>query len=100
MRGTAMKKLKCIIPALLLAGLTQTGCVLTSAQVLTTFEFDDPVTISGPTALIGQAVDLNTISEYQDHKDKIQSVADLALLGQFENLGSTDIQLEVLMTTD
>ena len=63
-----------------------TGCLLTSGQVLISFPLAD---ISVPTvgAAIRRDIDLNSIADYQDHKDSLKDLVDLALLGQVHNTG-------------
>ncbi len=92
-----MKNIRLWLPVMALAGLISAGCFLVSGQFTVTFEFNDPVDIVSPTALAGQVVDLNSIEEYSDHKDKLKDVADLALLGQFTNLTSNATNVEVWM---
>jgi len=84
-----MNKLRWIVPLLVLAALTSTGCFLTSAQILTHFDLPNPFTINAanPADLFEQVpVDLNTISDYNDNKQDLKGLTDLALLGTFTNL--------------
>src|SRR5262245_3435968 len=83
---------------LALVGMTA-GCVLTSGQFLVNFELGD-VRVPGPTTLVSQVVDLNTISEYRDHKENLKTLADLALLGTITNNTSNAVDVEVWMTRD
>ena len=43
-------------------------------------------------------VDLNSISDYEDHKDKLKGVLDLAVLGEFVHVGGSAVQVDVWMT--
>jgi hypothetical protein len=92
-----MKNFRLWFPVAALAALMAAGCVLVSGQFLVTFEFDDPLTITSPTQLAGVAVNLNDIGDYNDHKDKLKDVADLALLGKITNLSGTATTVEVWM---
>jgi hypothetical protein len=91
-----MKSLRLILPSLALAALAATGCFLISGQFLVTFDF--PNTVSVTTGGVdGVTIDLNTISDYADHKDNLKGLADIAILGNFHNSGLTDIDVEVWM---
>jgi len=72
----------CALP--LLAG---TGCIVTSGQVMVSFELAD-VSIPTVASALRQDIDLNTISEYQDYKQDLKALADLAILGQVHNMGA------------
>lgn len=82
-----MKRFRFWASTLSLAALMSAGCFLVSGQFTVVYEFDTPINITSPTAVFGQLVDLSTVSEYEDNKDKLDTVADLALLGQFTNTG-------------
>ena len=92
-----LKNLRLIAPAASLAALTATGCVLVSGQFAVSYEFDDPVTVTSPTQLAGVPVNLNEVSEYDDHQDKLEEVVDLALVGRIVNLTGTAVAVEVWM---
>jgi len=91
-------KMRSLLAALALAAMTS-GCILTSGQFLVSFELGD-VRVPGPTTLVSQVVDLNTISEYRDHKSNLKTLADLALLGTITNNTSNPVDVEVWMTKD
>src|SRR5215468_9913482 len=91
-------KMRSLLAALALAVMTS-GCILTSGQFLVSFELGD-VRVPGPTTLVSQVVDLNTISEYRDHKSNLKTLADLALLGTITNNTSNPVDVEVWMTKD
>src|SRR5262245_29161209 len=98
-----MKKLRWIVPVLVLAALTSTGCFITSAQILTHFDLPNPFTInaSNPADLFEQVpVDLNELSDYTDNKDKLEGLTDLAILGQFTNLTAQAGTVSVYITPD
>ena len=91
-----MKNLRWIVPALLLAFATP-GCVLVSGQFLIDFELDN-FNASTDSAVTREDVDLTTDSDYNDHKDDVKGLADVAVLGKITNLGSTAIGVEVWIT--
>jgi len=91
-----MKNLRWIVPALLL-GFAAPGCVLVSGQFLIDFDLDNFNT-STSTAVTSQEVDLTTESVYEDHKDDLKGLSDVAVLGKITNTGSTAIGIEVWMT--
>ncbi len=94
-----MKTLRYALPLLALAGLLSSGCILTSAQIMATYDLPDPFEVTNTLALNHIDVDLNTISDYADNKDKLKDVVDLAILGKFENrTGSPAGTLTVYMT--
>ena len=91
-----MKSMRWIVPALIL-GLAAPGCVLVSGQFLLEFELED-FDVSTSTTVTVEDVDLNTESDYTDHKDDLKGLADVAVLGKITNTGSTAIGVEVWMT--
>lgn len=91
-----MKALKFVIPALVLV-FAAAGCILISGQFLIDFELDN-FTATTETAVTREDVDLNTESDYQDHKDELKSIADIAVLGKITNNGLGPIGVEVWMT--
>jgi hypothetical protein len=81
---------------LLLAGLALlAGCVLTSGQIVISFEIDD-ATITA-TGVDGVSIDLNENSDYEDHKDDLEGLADLAIVGAVTNEGAA-LNVEAWMT--
>lgn len=82
-----MKQFRLWASTLSLAALMSAGCFLVSGQFTVVFNFDTPITVGSPTAVFGQLVDLSSVDEYNDNKDKIDTVSDLALLGKFTNTG-------------
>jgi hypothetical protein len=93
-----MRILRLLLPSLALAALTATGCILTSAQVLVSYDLTNPLTIASPDDVVGVSVDLNTVPDYKDNRDKIKDLSDLALLGEFNNTGTGAVDIEVWMT--
>lgn len=94
-----MKTLRFALPLLALAGLLSSGCILTSAQIMATYDLPNPFTVVSATTLQHVDVDLNTVSDYADNKDKLKDVVDLALLGKFiNNTGSPALGVTVYIT--
>lgn len=93
-----MKNLRWILPCLALV-LFAPGCILTSGQFTLDFDLPD-ITATSSTGIVGQQIDLNTESDYKDHKDNVKDIADFAVLGTFNNTGGTDVDVEVYMTRD
>jgi|KBSSwiStaDraftv2_1062776.scaffolds.fasta_scaffold46572_2 hypothetical protein len=91
-----MKNLRWIVPALAIA-LAAPGCVLVSGQFLIDFKLTD-FTTTTETAVSRADVDLSTEEDYNDHKDELQGLSDVAVLGTLENTGNTAINAEVWMT--
>jgi hypothetical protein len=69
-----------------LVALGATGCFLTSAQILAHFALPDPFTINGADGFERIPVDLSTVSEWKDNKDKLKTISDFALVGTFTNV--------------
>jgi hypothetical protein len=91
-----MKNLRLLLPSLLLAALTSTGCFLVSGQFLVQLDLDT-VTVTSPLSINGVVVDLHENDTYNDHKDNIKDIADFALLGNVHNNSSSALSLEVYM---
>ncbi len=90
-----MKRLKMLALVLPLAFV---GCILTTGQI--TIDFDiGTVTITSPDNMEAEQVDLNTIQDYVDHKEDLEGVADMALLGEVENTGPA-LGVEAWLTKD
>lgn len=92
-----MKTLRYVLPLIALAGVLASGCILVSAQVLASYDLPDPLVVTNVANVVDVDVDLNEISEYDDNKDKLKDVSDLAFLGKFENTGAA-VNVEVWMT--
>lgn len=80
-----MNKLRIGILSLALATLTAAGCPLISGQFLVKFDMPTPLQVTVAGNVTKADIDLNTISEYKDHKDNMKDVADFAVLGEFTN---------------
>ena len=79
-------KLRLLVGSVGLSALVLTGCFITQAQVFANFALPNPFTIDSTTDPFERvAVDLNTISAYNDHKDNIQTLSDVAIVGKFTN---------------
>jgi hypothetical protein len=64
--------------------LTLCGCLLTTGQVAIDFDLGD-INVNDPDNLVAEQVDLNTVEDYVEHKDEIEGVTDLAILGTITN---------------
>ena len=87
-----MKNLRLLLVGLglvALAALGTTGCFITSAQILAHYALPSPFTINGADGYETIPVDLNTVSDYKDNKDKLKDVSDLAIIGKFTNTDGT-----------
>ena len=94
-----MKNLRLILPSLLLAALTASGCWLVSGQFTVSEDLPTPLNVSGPGALFAAPIDLNDQNTYKDHKSDLKDLVDCAVLGTFRNNSSIAITIEVWMTT-
>jgi hypothetical protein len=81
-----------------LVGLAATGCFITSAQILAHFALPNPVSIDGADGFERVPVDLNTIKDYADNKDKLKDIVDLAIVGSFKNTGGPGGVVSVYIT--
>jgi len=93
-----MNVLRRAVPLLALAALAA-GCMLTSGQFTATYDLPDPIVVSQNLSESFD-VDLNTVSEYKDHKDQIKRVEDVSLVGEFTNSGASAAQVEVWLVAD
>lgn len=94
-----MKTLKTTTIALAAAAALAAGCILTSGQIFAHFDLPDPFTINSTSSAFERVVvDLNTIEEYEEHKDKLKGLSDVALVGRFTNVGGQAGAVEVWMT--
>ncbi|NOT34481.1 MAG: hypothetical protein HOP12_09960 [Candidatus Eisenbacteria bacterium] len=89
-----------LLAGLVLATIAVNGCILTSAQILVNFELGN-VDINNVTAAVGRVVvDLNSISDYSDNKDKLKNISDFAVLGKFVNNAGPAGSVEVWVTPE
>jgi hypothetical protein len=92
-----MKHRRLLLPGLALVALVGSGCFLISGQIMIHFAVGN-VTVANPSAVNGVYVDLTTIADYNDNKDKLEDLSDLALLGTFTNNGVSALDVEVWVT--
>lgn len=88
-----MNKTKLALAALLAASLI-VACGLATGTITIVYELDDDIHSTEAT-LEWEAIDLTTIEDYNDHKDKIKSVDNVALVGVVHNIGNTPVSGEV-----
>ena len=93
-----MKNVRLILPSLLLAALTASGCWLISGQFTVSFNLQTPLNVDSATNIAFAQVNLNTIGDYKDHKGDLKDLTDCALLGKFTNTGSGSLAILVYMT--
>ena len=85
--------------ALLVLPLLASGCILVSGQFLVNFDLGT-IQVNSPTDVVGRDVDLNDIGDYNDHKDELKGLADVAVLGMITNQGTEAIDVDIWMTPD
>ncbi|HEX5029871.1 MAG TPA: hypothetical protein VFX78_00265 [Candidatus Eisenbacteria bacterium] len=90
-----MKSLRWLILGLGI-GILASGCILTSGQIQLDFAVDDGTVTSN--GLVGMPINLSDEEEYQDHKEDIKNLSDLAFLGKFTNNTPNAFTVEVWMT--
>jgi hypothetical protein len=91
--------MKILRAAPLLLALAIPGCILISGQVLVTYDLPD-ITVPSPLALVPIQVDLNTVSDYNDHKSNLKGVADEALVGLIKNDKAAPLSVQVWITPE
>jgi hypothetical protein len=74
-----MKTIKWIVPALALM-LAAAGCILISGQFLIDFELPN-FQAQTSSNIVAEHVDLNDNEDYNDHKEELQGIVDIAVLG-------------------
>lgn len=96
-----MRVTRRIMPLLLVAGLPLAGCLLTSGQFLVSVDLlpGQPIVATNP-GVVPIPVDLTTEDVYNDYKENLVSVADLALLGEVTNSGATAASVTFYMTPE
>jgi len=90
-----MRTLRTAVPVLALAALAAAGCFLISGQFVVNYALPSPLNAASGATLTGVDVDLNTVGEYRDHKDKLKRIEDLALVGDFRNNTGAAATIEV-----
>lgn len=93
------KRMRTIVPSLLLAALIGTGCVLVSGQFVIQVDLGDASinVVNASSLLAGYYVDLPSNSTWKDHKDDIKQLEDLALVGQFHNTGASSVSISLYL---
>jgi hypothetical protein len=90
-----------LLASLAVAAVGASGCIITSAQILAAFDLPNPFTINSTTDPFERVlVDLNTIEDYADNKDKLKGLTDFAVLGTFVNESGPAGGVEVWVTAD
>ena len=95
-----MKTSRLLLASAVLGAALGNGCIITSAQVLTHFSLPNPVHIVSGTADHSELipVDLTTLSDYNDHKEDLKGLTDLAILGKFTNVSGPAGGVNVYIT--
>ena len=91
-----MKPMKLLVPALVLV-LAAAGCILVSGQFLVDFDLPNFQATTSST-LVAEDVDLNTNDDYDEHKEDLKAIVDIAVLGRVTNNDATPVGVEVWMT--
>ena len=94
-RRTAIQNWKVLVAVVALAG---AGCILTSGQILISFDLPNPLTVTNVTPVTRESIDLSTDSDYVEYKDNLESLADIALLGQITNNSASPVNVEVFFS--
>jgi len=93
------RHVRAAIAVTLLALPLAAGCILTSGQFLVNFDLTDPLLVASPIQIARVDVDLNTIGAYNDHKEDLSDLVDLALVGEItNNSASVAVDVEFWMT--
>lgn len=87
-----------LLLAAALAAVMASGCIIVSGQIFAHFALVSPFTISGADGFERELVDLNTVDEYRDHKDKLKGLSDVAVVGRFMNVSGPGGTVEVWIT--
>jgi len=96
-----MLKPRILLPSLGLCALIVNGCLITQAQVFASFVLPSPFTINSTGSPYQRVlVDLNSVSDYKDHKDNLKGLSDVAVVGKFTNLAGPAGNVEVWITPD
>ena len=91
-----MKTLKFVIPALVLT-LAAAGCILVSGQFLVDFDLPN-FQATTSSNIVAENIDLSENSDYNDHKDDLKAMVDIAVLGKVKNNDAGAVGVEVWMT--
>ena len=76
-----MKITRLLLAGAVLGALLGNGCIITSAQILTHYSLTNPFTINSSAADHSELipVDLTTVKDWNDHKDDLKGLTDLAI---------------------
>lgn len=95
-----MKNFRLLLVLTALCAAMASGCLIISGQIFAHYALANPFTIDGADGFERELVDLNTIDEYDEHKDKLKGLADLAVVGKFTNVDGPGGTVEVWITAD
>ncbi len=93
-----MKKLKFALAALLIIALI-VGCGIATGSFTFGYEIDDTIESTNAT-LEYEYIDLTTIEDYNDHKDDLKSLDNVAIVGTILNNGPGAVSGEVWLAYD
>lgn len=91
-----MKALEFVIPALVLT-LAAAGCILVSGQFLVDFDLPN-FQATTSSNIVAEHIDLSENSDYNDHKEDLKAMVDIAVLGKVTNNDTGAVGVEVWMT--
>ncbi|HEU4725492.1 MAG TPA: hypothetical protein VFU59_09385 [Candidatus Eisenbacteria bacterium] len=91
-----MKPMKFLVPALVLV-LAAAGCILVSGQFLVDFDLPN-FQATTSSNIVAEQIDLNTNDDYNDHKEDLKAMVDIAVLGKVTNNDAGAVGVEVWMT--
>lgn len=96
-----MKNLRWILPSLVLAAVLSSGCIIISAQIFAHFALVNPIVLdSNLNPVHREDVDLSTVKDYSDNKDKLKGLSDIAVVGKFTNTSGPAAGVEIWITPD
>jgi hypothetical protein len=93
-----MKKIKYALAALLITTLV-VGCGLITGSFTFGYEIDGTIT-STNASLEYEYIDLTTIEDYNNHRDDLHSLDNIAIVGCFTNNGTEPISGEIWLAYD
>jgi len=95
-----MKIYRLLLASAVLGAVLGNGCIITSAQILTHYNLTNPFEIKSSAADHSELipVDLTTNKDWNDHKDELKGLTDLAILGKFTNVSGPAGGVNVYIT--
>src|SRR5512143_237855 len=87
-----------IIAVNIIIVLLSAGCILSSGTFVVTYHIDAVQPSIG--RMVPIHVDLTQISDYQKHKDKIESVDAISFVGKIANLYGSDAGTQIWISDD